>query len=406
MDFEHTAKTKGLVEALVRFRAEEILPNEHLFEAQVDSPPGRWKPVPLLEDLRAKAKAAGLWNLFMRGVGHDLSNVEYAPLAEVMGWNEWMPEVFNCHPPDTGNMEVLRTCGTEEQKAAWLQPLLEGEIRSCFAMTEPDVASSDATNIATRAEAVGDEWVINGRKWWISGPGNPLCKLAIVMCLSHPEAERHGRHSAILVPLDAPGLTIKRQLTVFGIDHAPRGQSELVFENVRVPIENTLLGPGRGFEVAQARLGSGRLHHAMRCVGAAERGLELMCRRGLTRKAFGKPIIRLGGNEAEVARSRMEIDMVRLLTLRAAWLADARGLSAARSEISQAKVAAASMACGVIDRAIQLHGAAGLSQDTPLAALYARLRTMRIVDGPDEVHLRTIAKNELAGYAEELSHSG
>ena len=399
MDFEYSPKTKGLQAQLLRFREERLLPNESVFDAQVAAPPSRWEPVPVLEGLRAEAKEAGLWNLFMKGVGHDLTNVEYAPLAEVMGWNEWMPEVFNCNPPDTGNMEVLRICGNEEQKATWLEPLLNGDIRSCFAMSEPGVASSDATNISTRAEAVGDEWVINGRKWWISGPGNPLCKLAIVVCRSHPDQGRHQQHSVILVPLDTPGITITRQLTVFGVDHAPRGQSELVFENVRVPLANTLLGPGRGFEVAQARLGSGRLHHAMRCVGAAERALELMCRRGLERTAFGKPLIRLGGNEAEVARSRMEIDMVRLLVLRAAWTADTKGLSAARSEISQAKVAAANMACTVLDRAIQLHGAAGLSQDTPLAALYARLRTMRIVDGPDEVHLRTVAKEELARYA-------
>jgi acyl-CoA dehydrogenase len=327
-----------------------------------------------------------------------LSNVEYAPLAEIMGCNEWAPEVFNCNPPDTGNMGLLAAFGSEEHKERWLRPLLSGEIRSCFAMTEPAVASSDATNIATRASLDRNEWVINGEKWWISGPGNPLCKLAIVMCRTEPGADRLRQHSMILVPLDTAGVSITRHLTVFGHDFAPRGHCQLTFDNVRVPASNVLLGAGRGFEIAQGRLGPGRIHHAMRCIGAAERALESMCRRGLARTAFGKPLIDLGGNRNAIARSRIEIDMLRAFVMLAAQQLDVLGSSAARSVISQVKVAAPEIACRVVDRAMQIHGAAGLSQDTPLAALYARLRTLRIVDGPDEVHLRVVAKQELARY--------
>jgi acyl-CoA dehydrogenase len=394
-------QAKDLVRRVTVFRDEHIYPNESLFQEQVDSGPSRWKPAPILEQLRAKAKNEGLWNLSLgdKAYGPGLSNGEYAPIAEVMGCNEWAPEVFNCNPPDSGNMATLIAYATEEQKDRWLKPLLEGEIRSCFAMTEPNVASSDASNISTSAQVDGNEWVINGEKWWISGPGNPLCKLAIVMCCSDPDAERHQRHSMILVPLDAPGVVIKRNLTLFGFDFAPRGHFHLAFDNVRVPLTNTLLGRGRGFEVAQGRLGSGRLHHAMRCVGAAERAFDLMSRRSLSRTAFGKKIAKLGSTSDVIARSRIEINMLRQFALMIAHLLDTTGARAARSEISQIKVAAPEIACRVLDRAIQIHGAAGLSQDTPLAALYARLRSIRIVDGPDEVHLRVIAKEELAKYS-------
>jgi acyl-CoA dehydrogenase len=398
---EISAGTKALLDRVTAFRDSHIYSNEGLFNEQSVSGGTQWKPIPILEELRRRAKAEGLWNLFLNDerYGAGLSNLEYAPIAEVMGCNEWAPEVFNCNPPDTGNMGTLAAFGTPEQQERWLKPLLDGRIRSCFAMTEPDVASSDATNISTRAEAVGDGWVISGRKWFISGPGNPLCEIAIVMCKSDPQAERYKQHSMILIPLSTPGVEVKRHLTVMGFDYAPRGHWEIAFDNVKVPVSNTILGPGRGFEVAQGRLGGGRLHHAMRCVGAAERALDLMCRRGLTRTAFGKKLADLGGNLDLIARSRIEINMVRQLVLKAAHLLDTAGGKAARSEISQVKVIAPDMACRVVDRAIQMHGAAGLSQDTPLAALYARLRTLRIVDGPDEVHLRVIAKSELARYS-------
>ena len=397
MEFQHSEKVRALVEKLTAFRDTHIIPNEAVFAEQVADGATRFKPAPILEDLRARAKKEGLWNLFLKDEthGHGLTNLEYAPLAEIMGCNEWAPEVFNCNPPDTGNMEVLARYGNEAQKQQWLMPLYAGEIRSCFAMTEPGVASSDATNISTRAELRDGEWVINGEKWWISGPGNPLCKIAIAMVKSNPENDRHKQHSMILIPLEAEGVTIKRQLTVLGFDYAPRGHVQLKFDNVRVPQANVLLGPGRGFEIAQGRLGPGRLHHAMRCVGAAERALSLMCQRGLARTAFGKPIATLGGNFDVIAKSRLEIEMVRLFVLKAAWLLDTQGPKGAKVEVSGAKILAAHMACQVVDRAMQLHGAAGLSQDTPLAALYARLRTLRIADGPDEAHWRTIAKAEL-----------
>jgi len=397
MTFEQSDTVRDLVSQLTAFRDTHIIPNEPRFQAETGTS-DRWKPAPVLEELRAKAKAAGLWNLFQ---AH--TNLDYAPMAEVMGCNEWAPEVFNCNPPDSGNMGLLAAFANPAQQKRWLNPLLAGEIRSCFAMTEPGVASSDATNIATRAELKGDQWIINGEKWWISGPGNPLCKIAIVMCRSDPDAEPHKRHSMILVPLDTPGVTIKRQLTVLGFDFAPRGHSHLTFDNVQVPAENVLLGAGRGFEIAQGRLGPGRVHHAMRCIGAAERALALMCKRGLSRKAFGSEIAYLGGNSEAIARSRTEIDMVRSHVLRTAALLDTVGAQGARSEISQIKLAAPEMACRVVDRAMQMHGAAGLSQDTPLAALYARLRTLRIVDGPDEVHMRVIARQELSKYKPKKS---
>jgi acyl-CoA dehydrogenase len=388
-------RARSLLERVQAFRDTHIYPNERLFNEQAATCAADWKPVPILEELRGTAKAEGLWNL-----SSELSHLEYAPIAEAMGCNEWAPEVFNCNPPDSGNMGLLAAYGTPEQQKRWLEPLLEGRIRSCFAMTEPEVASSDANNIAARAEAEGAHWVISGRKWFISGAGNPLCEIAIAMCRTDPQELRHRQHSLILIPMSSPGVIVKRPLTVFGFDYAPRGHWEVLFDNVRVPMANTLLGRGRGFEAAQGRLGGGRLHHAMRCVGAAERALELMCRRGVTRAAFGKKLVDLGGNLDLIARSRIEINMVRQLVLEAARLLDTVGGKGARGEISQVKVAAPEMACRVVDRAIQLHGAAGLSQDTPLAALYARLRTLRIVDGPDEVHLRVVAKSELAKYSE------
>jgi acyl-CoA dehydrogenase len=395
-------RARSLLERVKAFRDTHIYANELLFNEQAATCATERKPVPILEELRRRAKAEGLWNLFLKDEGlggAGLSHLEYAPIAEVMGCNEWAPEVFNCNPPDSGNMGLLAAFGTPEQQDRWLKPMLEGQIRSCFAMTEPEVASSDANNISTRAQVEGDHWVISGRKWFISGAGNPLCEIAIAMCKTDPQAERHQQHSLILIPMSSPGVIVKRPLTVLGFDYAPRGHWEVLFDNVRVPIADTLLGRSRGFEAAQGRLGGGRLHHAMRCVGAAERALDLMCRRGVTRMAFGKKLADLGGNLDLIARSRIEINMVRQLVLKAAQLLDTVGGKAARSEISQVKVIAPEMACRVVDRAIQMHGAAGLSQDTPLAALYARLRTLRIVDGPDEVHLRVVAKSELAKYS-------
>ena len=399
MDFAYSARTRDFLDQLVAFREEHIRPNEREFVRQVNEGE-RWAVVPLVEQLKDKARAQGLWNLFMPEpeYGPGLSNLEYAPLAEVMGFNEWMPEVFNCGAPDTGNMEVLARYGSDEQKARWLRPLLEGEIRSCFAMTEPAVASSDATNIRATGVLDGDEWVLNGRKWWSSGAGDPRCKLAIFMCLTNPEADRHNQHSQILVPMDAPGVEIVRPLAVFGYDHAPHGHMEIVFNNVRVPRGNVVLGAGRGFEIAQGRLGPGRIQHCMRSIGTAERALELMCRRGMTRTAFGKPLVKLGGNFDVIANSRIEIEQARLLVLKAAWLMDQVGNKAAASEISQIKVVAPNVALQVIDRAIQMHGGAGVSEDFPLAEMYANQRTLRLADGPDEVHRMLVARRELAKY--------
>jgi acyl-CoA dehydrogenase len=403
MVFKISEKARAFVERVTAFRDQYIYPNERLFAEQVASGSTRWKPVPILEELRREAKAQGLWNLFMEDerYGPGLSNLDYAPIAEVTGCNEWAPEVFNCNPPDSGNMGILAAHATDEQKKRWLEPLLQGEIRSCFAMTERKVASSDATNISTSAKIAGNDWVINGEKIFISGPGSPACKLAIVMCRSEAATDRKKQHSIILMPLDTPGITINRHMTVLGFDYAPRGHSELTFDDVRVPLGDTLLGPGTGFEIVQGRLGPGRVHHAMRCVGAAERALELMCRRGTSRTAFGKRLVALGGNSDLIAKSRIEINMVRSLVLKTAYLLDTAGAAAARSDVSQVKVAAPEMACRVVDRAIQMHGAIGLSQDTALAALYARLRTLRIADGPDEVHLRVIARDELGKYSDK-----
>jgi acyl-CoA dehydrogenase len=383
---------------LLAFMDEHVYPNEATWWAQVTE--NRWQPTAIVESLKVQARTAGLWNLFLPDstLGAGLSNAEYAPLAEIMGRVIFASEVFNCSAPDTGNMEVLERYGTEEQKERWLRPLLAGEIRSCFAMTEPDVASSDATNIRCSIARDGDHYVINGRKWWTSGAGDPRCRIAIVMGRTNPEAERHRQQSQILVPLDTPGLTVVRMLTVFGYDDAPHGHAELVFENVRVPAANLILGEGRGFEIAQGRLGPGRIHHCMRLIGMAERALELMCRRVLSRVAFGKPLADQGTIRHDIAESRIEIDQARLLVMQAAEMMDTVGNKGAKAEIAMIKVIAPNVALRVIDRAIQAHGAAGVSQDTFLANAWAHARTLRLADGPDEVHREAVAKLELAKY--------
>jgi acyl-CoA dehydrogenase len=396
MNFEHSSKVQEFQKRLVAFMDEHIYPNEARYHHEIDQ--DRWQPVKVIEELKPKARAAGLWNLFLphdeNGAG--LTNLEYAPLCEIMGRSPMAPEVFNCSAPDTGNMEVLARYGTAEQKERWLKPLLAGEIRSCFSMTEKDVASSDATNIQSSIVREGDEYVINGRKWWSSGGGDPRCKISIFMGKTDPSAPKHKQQSMLLMPLDTPGIKIERMLRVFGYDHAPHGHAEMTFTNVRVPVSNILLGEGRGFEIAQGRLGPGRIHHCMRLMGQAERALEMMCRRVKSRVAFGRTIAEMGTIRADIAQSRMEIDQARLLVLKAAHLMDTVGNKAARAEIAMIKVIAPNVALRVIDRAIQAHGAAGVCQDFELAAMWANSRTLRLADGPDEVHMESIAKLELA----------
>ena len=407
MDFQVSTKTQELQRRLVAFMEEHIYSNEATFRHQI-AEGDRWQPVPIVETLKAKARAADLWNLFLpeSEYGAGLTNTEYAPLCEIMGRAaSFAPEVFNCSAPDTGNMEVLVRYGTREQRRAWLEPLLAGEIRSCFAMTEPDVASSDATNIQSSIVRDGDEYVINGRKWWTSGAGDPRCRIAIFMGKTDPDADRHRQQSMILVPMNSAGVTIRRLLPVFGYDDAPHGHAEILFDNVRVPASNLLLGEGRGFEIAQGRLGPGRIHHCMRLVGTAERALEAMCRRVTTRVAFGRPLAEQGTIRADIAESRLEIEQARLLTLKAAHLMDTAGNKAARGEIAMIKVVVPRMALRVLDRAIQAHGGAGVSDDFGLASAWAHARTIRLADGPDEVHREAIAKLELAKGSAPASES-
>lgn len=410
MDFDYSPKTKELQAKLLQFMDDHIYPAEAAYAAELAANTAvgkRWTPLQTIENLKLKAQAAGLWNLFLpvdtaeasgyHGAG--LTNQEYAPLAEIMGRVLWSSEVFNCSAPDTGNMETIARYGDAENKARWLKPLLEGKVRSAFAMTEPDVASSDATNIATRIERQGDEYVINGRKWWTSGAMDPRCSVFITMGKTNPDAPRHSQQSMILVPANTPGVKIVRALNVFGYDDAPHGHAEVLFENVRVPASNILLGEGRGFEIAQGRLGPGRIHHCMRLIGLAERALELMCKRSMARVAFGKTVAQQGVTQERIAEARCKIDMARLLTLKAAWLMDTAGNKVARTEIAMIKVVAPTMACDVIDWAMQAHGGGGVSDDFPLAFTYAQARTLRFADGPDEVHRNSIAKMELGKYA-------
>jgi acyl-CoA dehydrogenase len=405
MEFSFSGKVKDLQRRLQNFMDEHIYPNEQRYHDEIES--NRWSPARVIEELKPKARAAGLWNLFLPDEVHGagLTNLEYAPLAEIMGRSFIAPEVFNCSAPDTGNMEVLVRYGTAEQKERWLKPLLAGEIRSCFSMTEPAVASSDATNIEASIARQGDEYVINGHKWWSSGAGDPRCRVAIFMGRTdtdRTDAKKkdrslalHQQQSMVLVPMPSAGLKIERMLTVFGYDHAPHGHGEITFENVRVPVSNMLLGEGRGFEIAQGRLGPGRIHHCMRCIGVAERALETMCKRVQARVAFGKPLAEQGTIRADIARSRMEIEQARLLTLNAAYRMDKVGNREARAEIAMIKVVAPNVCLRVLDRAIQAHGGAGVSQDTFLAGAWANVRTLRLADGPDEVHTEAIAKLEL-----------
>lgn len=391
---------------------EHIYPNERLYEQQLNEQPSRWSAVPpIMEELKEKAKQAGLWNLFLPEsvYGAGLTNVDYAPLCEIMGRSIIGPEAFNCGAPDTGNMEVLVRYGTPEQKEKWLKPLLNGDIRSCFSMTEPDVGSSDATNIQCSIVREGDEYVINGRKWWSSGAGDPRCKIAIVMGKSDFNASKYEQQSMILVPLNTPGVKIERMLPVFGYDHAPHGHAEIHYDNVRVPASNMLLGEGKGFAIAQGRLGPGRIHHCMRLIGAAERALEELCKRIQSRSTFNKLLSQQGVIQEWVAESRIEIEQARLLTLKAAYMMDTVGNKKARKEIAMIKVIAPAMALKVIDRAIQAFGAAGVSEDTPLAALWANARTLRLADGPDEVHKAQLARLELKSYQEQeatYAHKG
>lgn len=393
MDFAESPKTVDFKQLLQTFMEANVYPNERAYAEELNSG-DRWQPITLMERLKVKARSEGLWNLFLPSVS-GLTNVEYAPLAEIMGRVLWASEVFNCSAPDTGNMEVLENYGSPEQKEKWLRPLLDGEIRSCFAMTEPDAASSDATNIKASIKRDGDEYLLNGKKWWSTGAGDKRCRLAIFMGKTDETAPKHLQQSMVLIPMDAEGVKIERMLNVFGYDDAPNGHAEISFENVRVPKENLLLGEGRGFEIAQGRLGPGRVHHCMRLIGAAERSLEIMCERARARVAFGKAIADQGVVRNWIAESRNAIDQARLLVLKAAWMMDTAGNRAARREIAMIKAVVPQMALQVVDRAIQVHGGAGVSQDLPLAQMWTYARALRLADGPDEVHMESIAKLEL-----------
>ena len=396
MNFEYSDKCKEYLERLDAFMRKNIYPSERAYHEEINSG-DRWQPLRLIDDLKRKAKNEGLWNLFLPNIS-GLSNLEYAPLAEMMGRVAWASEVFNCSAPDTGNIEVLHLYGSDEQKDKWLKPLLDGSIRSCFAMTEPDVASSDATNIQSAGVADGDAYILNGRKGWSTGAGDPRCRLAIFMGKSNPTASRHLQQSMILVPMDADGVKVERMLNVFGYDDAPNGHAEITFKDVRVPKGNLLLGEGRGFEIAQGRLGPGRVHHCMRLIGIAERSLELMCERARSRVAFGKPIAEQGVIRQWIADARIAIDQTRLLVLKTAWMMDTAGNKAARKEIAMIKAIVPQMALKIIDRSIQTHGGGGVSDDFPLAQFWIYARSLRLADGPDEVHLESIAKMELQKY--------
>lgn len=401
MDFAPSARAQEFIGRLTDFMQDHVYPAERDYHAQLKRGDMPWNVPPVMVELKARAKAAGLWNLFLPEAeyGPGLSNLEYAPLAEITGRSPIAPEVFNCNAPDTGNMEVLIKYGSEAQKRQWLAPLLAGDIRSAFCMTEPGVASSDATNMQATALVDGDSIVLNGRKWWSTGIGHPHCRVVIFMGLTDAGAAKHARHSMVLVPLDTPGVRIERMLTVFGDRDEPFGHGEVSFTDVRLPLDAVIAGPGRGFEIAQGRLGPGRIHHCMRAIGMAERALDLLCERAVTRTAFGKPLAYLGGNADIIANCRIAIEQARLLTLKAAWMMDTVGAKGAMSEISQIKVVAPSVAQMVIDHAIQMHGGAGLSDDFPLATLFAGARALRLADGPDEVHRALIAKLHLKPYA-------